>query len=623
VIPVVLLPLLLATLLQAAPPEAARQVLRQARAAQADFERTRRWLLPRTAGGVGRCDERVGGFCYWYDDAEPPPPREPGAIAAARRALLTRLSGLADSAPRDGWIPAQQVRYLVEEGHPDSALAVARACRAEAWWCAALEGFARHAARDYQDADRAFGSALAAMPEAMRCQWNDLEPLLEDDLAAEYRRLDCRARDSANAVLFWLGRPRFTERGNDLRTEHYARHTLVASLEDAITYHGTRLGDDLREMILRYGWATAWSRREAPPASAEAPSIVGHEPRPAYAFFPIRIEPDELAWPIRRARPRARYAPAWTRAIVPVPQVVLSRFERADSLVVVAAFESPRDSLFPSNPLEARLALSPGPDAEVTLVGSSAWGGRGSMVGRVAGRAALATLEVVDPGTSAVAVHRRLLSAVDGPGPRLSDLLLFEPGDPLVETVEQAGRAALPASRLPEGATVGLYWELYGVGGRDVGEVSVAVDEQGPELLTRVGRALGLGRRPPPLRLAWHGTGTWGQSVELDLRLLRPDRYRIRVAVEVAGYGRIEAERRIEITRTGVARRPHRSRPRDRSGTGAALAITSQSAAWQRVNRLVSRRGTFGTWGAFLDHGVADQPYCPEHSISSLEARQR
>ena len=76
-----------------------------------------------------------------------------------------------------------------------------------------------------------------------------------------YRALTCRQRDSANAALFWRATPAFARGGNDVRTEWYARRTLIRSLDQAMTHHGMRNSPDYNEMILRYGASTSFARR--------------------------------------------------------------------------------------------------------------------------------------------------------------------------------------------------------------------------------------------------------------------------------------------------------------------------------------------------------------------------
>ncbi|HEX9167004.1 MAG TPA: hypothetical protein VF862_13915, partial [Gemmatimonadales bacterium] len=178
--PAAMLLLLLAAQLAApsqSSPDSAR-LSREARSAQAAFERARRHLLPVTTAGLGRCDVRLGRFCYWYDEGDPPPPLEPLQIAALRERFLVRLDSLAARSPGDAWIAGQRVRYLVEAGRHAEAVEVARAC-GDSWRCSAMAGFALHAGRQFPEADSAFGVALAGMSAEQRCQWTDLTPLLE------------------------------------------------------------------------------------------------------------------------------------------------------------------------------------------------------------------------------------------------------------------------------------------------------------------------------------------------------------------------------------------------------------------------------------------------------------
>jgi hypothetical protein len=150
-------------------------VLRRAQRAQAEFEWARRARVPvaptRSTDG---CDESIGRFCYWHDPTEQAPPPEPASIGAARTRLLRILDSAALALPGDEWIAGQRVRYLVESGADSSALTAARSCRAADWWCAALVGFALHAAGNFAGADSAYAVALRDMPREERCRWNDV-----------------------------------------------------------------------------------------------------------------------------------------------------------------------------------------------------------------------------------------------------------------------------------------------------------------------------------------------------------------------------------------------------------------------------------------------------------------
>lgn len=177
-------------------------VLRSARRAQEEFEYTRRHNLPeRARGWSGVCGERIGRVCYWYeggDDADQAP-EEPARIRQARTRLLDVLDRAAAAIPGDEWIVGQRVRYRLDGGQPLLAARVVAQCRAVAWWCGSLGGLVRHVSGDFGGADSVFAAALADMPDDERCQWSDISSLLEGDLAARYRRLDCASRAAFEA----------------------------------------------------------------------------------------------------------------------------------------------------------------------------------------------------------------------------------------------------------------------------------------------------------------------------------------------------------------------------------------------------------------------------------------
>lgn len=513
----------------------------QATRAQAEFERTRRWSLPLTLGGGGQCDERIGRFCYWYDPGEPPAPPEPGTVVEARARLLTALANLATTAPDDGWIAGQRVRYLVEHGLPDSALAAAGQCRAEPWWCAALTGFALHAAQDFGAADRAYAAALAAMPETTRCEWNDLGPLLESPLLGRYRRLSCRERDSANAGILWRSRPLLSRAGNDLRTEVLARRTFLFAQRAGVTHYGSRLTGDLAELILRYGWATGFSRRQERSVAAGI-SVVGHEPRPAYAFLAANSPIDAAAepWPPSPERPRARYAPRYARELGPIRGMQWARFDRGDSVAVVAAFRVGHDSLFGGeNTATLTAAVVGQPAANRSDVETR--DGEGVLVLHASRRVALASLEVRDSAARAWAVSRIGLPMEPRP---LSDLLLYQPepgagaeppNDSAVASFSEAARTALAGDRLEVGSKVGLYWEFTGGRGPTTATIRLRVRPPRAGLVTRLARGLGVAGEQRELDLSWE-TVVSGQAPEpralvVDLSRLGPGRYTMELLV--------------------------------------------------------------------------------------------
>ena len=191
-----------------------------ARSAQWRFETYRKARIPILPfGSGGDCDVRVGRLCYWDSNEDPPAPAEPGEIGRERASLISALAA-SDSASPNEWVTSQLVRYLVESRRATEAVDAARGCdrapTAIAWWCAALRGYALHAAGDDAAAAAAYDSALAAMPDSTRCRWTDVTPWLDGDAADRFKALPCGPeRERAARRVWWLSRPLIAARDGD------------------------------------------------------------------------------------------------------------------------------------------------------------------------------------------------------------------------------------------------------------------------------------------------------------------------------------------------------------------------------------------------------------------------
>ncbi|PYP44862.1 MAG: hypothetical protein DMD50_13095, partial [Gemmatimonadetes bacterium] len=275
--------------------------------------------------------------------------------------LLATLNSAAGAIPGDEWIAGQRVRYLLQSGRSAEALAAARTCGAAPWWCEALAGLALHVAGDYGAADSAYRAALDAMPPDERCRWTDISALLDGTLAQRYRRLPCDERGPFERRLWWLAQPLYSLPGNDRRTEHLARATMTRIERDARSTYGVLWGDDLREVTVRFGWPTYWTRSEPATLSsfADVP-ITGHEPVPAFHFLPDGSAWDDpgsaspQVWEPRAPRAREHYAPRYATAFGPLEHQV-ALFRRRDSCLVVGAYDVRSDTLFARDSLQAAL----------------------------------------------------------------------------------------------------------------------------------------------------------------------------------------------------------------------------------------------------------------------------
>jgi hypothetical protein len=537
--------------------------LRAARRAQADFERYRRAHLPPSHGGDGgECDERIGRFCYWYDDFPDTPPPERPVVTRRREALLAALAAAHRRLAGDRWIVGQRVRYLVEAGRAAEAVEVAGRCAGDAAWCASLGGLALHAAGDAAGADSTFAAARDARPEEERCRAGELEPLLDGALARRYRDLSCADRTAFEARWWWLARPLYSTPGDDWRAEYRARLTMARLHADAATAYSLAWGKDLDEMMARYGWPTAWSRgREHPGLGSSPPSIVGHDPSPAYAFAPSRAAFDDPTgataegWNLSPRRAPARYAPAYARLFRQTVPHIVSVFRRGDSALVVAAWDVGEDSAFARHRVDAALVLTRAPDEPIRLTRAPGAGPRGVITLAAPWERQLFSLELLAPEPRHAA---RARYAIDPGGPRdagvaLSDILPFRGGDPLPASLEEALARVRHVPSVRRGDTLGLYWESYGLSDEHVPmRVALAVVPEQPGLVRRAGERLRMVDPRTPLAFAWEerlppAGAVRPRAIAIDLGAAAPGRWTVELRIEAAGHPPILVTRPIEI----------------------------------------------------------------------------
>ena len=440
---------------------------RKAARAQTTFEQIRRRNLPvRYSGGGGSCDARIGRFCQYNSEDDTIEAKDPRVIKKARLDLLASLDSASRRSPRDGWITGQRIRYLLEIRNDTAALRVARECQASKWWCSALEGLALQQSWNGAAADSAFAVALREMPSAERCRWTDLTPLLDPGLRKRYGKVGCGKNERVAERLWWTADPFWSLEGNDRRTEHYARHTMARILEPTRIVYNLSWANDIRDMMVRYGWARYWTRGDASALDPGSAPISGHEATPNYHFVPVAMA-DSLSpsYNLDLDASSERYAPVAARRIVGIdPQVAV--FRRGDSALVIAAFDVSKRSEFDSASVTAGLALA---RDERSMAVDSVKGLSGAMKVMVAPRRQMMSVEVIDSGSHRFAAWKRVPLAIAPllPGKvAMSDVLLFSPDDRDVSNLDSAIAAALGGNAI-ERTKVGLYWEIYGLAKTD------------------------------------------------------------------------------------------------------------------------------------------------------------
>lgn len=538
-------------------------VLGRARAAQASFERFRFQRLPRTHAGApyGKCDQTIGRFCFWFSDDEKgdDPPPEPPAIAERRERLVEHFAQAAAALPGDGWIAGQRVRYLLEAGDDDGAVAAAGECRAEGWWCAALQGLALHEAQRYRDAEQAFDTALAQMPADERARWTDVEVLLAPADKRTWRATPEAERERLARRMWWLADPLWSEPGNDRLTEHFARWTMDRIQRRARQVDRLRWAADLNEILVRYGWFTAWERYEPMfYGSAEPASAIGYNEPRTWEFIPplrtvqdpTRLRGDE--WPLAETEPTiTRYAPEYARHIMVLPHQ-LAVFPRRGAALLVAGYALPEDSLPPDPRLRAALVAMDDAGGRRTESPWQPTAASGAMYVELPAPNTVVSLELREDSTRAVARRRQAVAwEADA---RVSDLLLLAHPDARPVEAMEAARIARGSAVLAPGERVGVFWEMYDVERSDSVRVRVGLIPARAVWGRRRLEAIGVVKGARTVRMGWNEGVEAGPVVGRSLAVgipadLRPGDYTLEITVTAPGRSPATARRVITVRR--------------------------------------------------------------------------
>jgi hypothetical protein len=156
-----------------------------------------------------------------------------------------------------------------------------------------------------------------------------MTPILDYSLRGKYKRVGCGTNEKIAERLWWLADPFWSVPGNDRRTEHFARHTMSKIQEPARNAYNISWSSDLREMVVRYGWARFWTREPGTIYDPQNGPVSGHEATPNYHFVPVSLSTDTtvaVKFDLDLDGSAERYSPVIARRVFEIdPQVAVFR----------------------------------------------------------------------------------------------------------------------------------------------------------------------------------------------------------------------------------------------------------------------------------------------------------
>lgn len=475
-----------------------------------------------------------------------------GPCELYRRQIGT-VEALGAQAPADAHAIGQAVFALTRSGEYDRAARLVDACAADAWWCLMLRGHLLAEQDFIVEAEAVFERMLSNMPEAELCVWTDLSAALPGPARSELRTEDCAARQARAETVWWLSDPAYMVEGNEAKTSWLSRMAWAELHDDQLEERqgGSNLSDgrghrdEHVDELLRLG-----------PSDVSESGAWVDAPRPT-----LRVVPESRAlldpftsrpgdWPIDLDEDDFGVSVAWGVMEPLDPQVAF--FERGDSLLVTAAIDLPHSPVFWGGATEgARLTLAQGPDDRVHDTASQCrYRCRWSLM--AAGGRHLVSVEARSDVGVGRARFGHGLALPDSATLRVSDLLLFEPGEDLEETGLGEILPRMTGGRdWSMGDTVGIYLEVYGPSAVEDYSVSVSLEStEGGGFLRRLGQAIGLVDPGSPLRLSWMAPSDEGQiqaSYSLALSDLAPGEYLLQMTFAGPGLEPASATRRIGV----------------------------------------------------------------------------
>lgn len=526
---------------------------------------------------------------------------------ALRARLLTELDSSARRFPADGWIAGQRTRFYLDQEDVRVALAAAKSCQGERWWCQALLGYVNARTTQLWSAESLFVEMRNVMPREKRCAWENLSNLLAPSERKTYLDLSCDARIATNTRLWWMADPLLRTPANERFVEHEMRRVEIAlrtdvAQDERFTWVPKDGGDVMAQMIERYGWPayTAWAGYDedtnhttyldgfkSPPMTPYTTfeySLGRVHTMPSWSAIIDPFTVSDSNWTLRKETAKGEPATNWwphehyrpERPIVQLAEGQTAMFRRQSQVVVAVAVRINHPSIMRENTTtrDAMLltTIKPGQVDSLALAPIRP-GGTAALRGLVDARPRIMAIESQGPTSESPDARTRF--AVTPPPPLdsmkpgeiavsdpallvVDDTSLPPPSEDLLDRMLGTVRVATKSRR------IGVYWETYGLSATDTVTVYVRIVADAPlSALRRLGMGLNVAANPNrEIVQKWtepdaeRGTRTLDgpvpvqmRTITLNLSQLQPGPYQLEVGLErkdgMSAFGR----RRIVIER--------------------------------------------------------------------------
>ncbi|MEP6835679.1 MAG: hypothetical protein ABJB74_19990 [Gemmatimonas sp.] len=442
-------------------------------------------------------------------------------VAGLRVRLVDKLVQASTQSPNDGWLWGQVIRFRLDQGDLDGALATARTCGAEPWWCEALLGYVQSRSGDRAAADSAYLRMEDKMTPQQRCRWDDVSVFGSQVEQKAYTAQSCTAQSQFNAQLWWLSDPLFRVAGNERLTEQQSRRVEVAirsslAQDEWHPWFDQYGGDALQTLTLRYGspshytWFGDTLDLSHTTGYLELRGTVGSPPYTTFEYPADRVHVlpswsaallpfatpltswslsvhDSVSgaiagdwWPLEHFKP--------LRPLVQFRETQVALFRR-QSQAIVATASTTKDAALPANAVfDVMMLSSIGPTAHVDSLAQVAMKPGPILAMRALVPVTPAIISIEGLGANGAGIDVRTRFGITPPPPldsmregelELSDIAFLDTkGDSVKITEPDESLLDHMSSSLHLDANhrrIGLYWESYGVSATDVVSVTVRV----------------------------------------------------------------------------------------------------------------------------------------------------